>query len=176
MREPIPGQSLTRKPGAAQYEKPPKHAKPEAAFEAYMEKFDNPEQLEGMFSILEAGFPIETFVKTLTREAVRQGIHSYDTAVILRPMVHEYIKTLADEAKVDYIDTVDSIGKEERLAKREKALIAQRVARQMKQQKEAPSLDMMAEEEESEATEAPVEEEEKVNAVKGLMSRPTQGM
>ena len=131
MEAPIPGQSLTAEPGAAQYERPPKFAKPEQAFEAYLDKFDDPEAREGLFALLERDVPLMSVVNLLTREAVRNGVHSIDVAVILRPMVHEYLSVLADAAGVNYIEAPEDPYKEDALKKKEKALIASRVEQQL---------------------------------------------
>lgn len=106
MDGPIPGESLTKEPRAAQYERPPKFADPNKAFEAYLDKFDDPEKLENLMTVLETGIPLSSLVTIMTREAVRAGIHSIDTAVILRPMVHEYLSLLAKEADITFIEDV----------------------------------------------------------------------
>ena len=179
MDGPIPGESLTKEPRAAQYERPPKFAKPEEAFEAYLEKFDNPENLDGLMSILEAGVPLSSIVTVMTREAVRAGIHSIDTAVILRPMVHEYLAVLAKEAGVEFIEDIEDTFKKDQASKRQRAQIAARVEKQLASE---PSMAESDEEEEDtlEDTIEDIFEEEDETTMEpkptGLMKRPTEGM
>lgn len=129
---PIPGQSLTATPGAAQYERPPQKNTPEDAFEAYLEKFDDPQNRETLFELLETRMPLDSVVTTLTREAVRNGVHSVDLAVVLRPVVHQYLSVLADAAGVEYIETATQPFEEEELSKREKKFIANKVELQLR--------------------------------------------
>ena len=178
MDGPIPGESLTKEPRAAQYERPPKFANPNEAFEAYLEKFDNPENLDGLMSILEAGMPLSSIVTVMTREAVRAGIHSIDTAVILRPMVHEYLAVLAKEAGVEFIEDIEDTFKSDQASKRQRAQIAARVEKQL-----SSSPSGMNTEEEEDTPEETIEdifEEEDEAPMEpkptGLMKRPTEGM
>ena len=166
MEGPIPGESLTKEPRAAQYERPPKFAKPEEAFEAYLDKFDNPDNREGLMLILEQGMPLSSIVTVMTREAVRAGIHSIDTAVILRPMVHEYLRAMAKSAGVKVVEDVTELNKEEQLSKKERALIAAKVEEQMNVTEEPEPDDVLSEE-----MPEPEVMPEVAPAPRGLMSR-----
>jgi len=104
MQAPLPGQSLTADPGAANYERPPKFSNVEKALGEYIDKLGEPDKKEKLLEILDAQVPISTLVITWTREGARRGIHSVDASVILRPMLHEYISVMAEKAGVDYID------------------------------------------------------------------------
>ena len=177
MKAPIPGQSLTNEPGAAQYERPPRYTSTEDAFDAYTEKFDDPEVREALFTMLESGAPVSSVVTILTREAVRNGIHSFDNAVILRPLVHEYITVLADAAGVDYEEDVVEQYKKKNIANEERKMIAMRVYKQL--QDASPQEEDTSEE--TELFEEPMSTEEpSVPEEPGLMQRrfnsPQEGM
>lgn len=99
---PIPGQSLTRQPKNAPWENPPKHVKPEEALQAYMKKYSDPDVLDDMLELIEAGFPITAIVETATTTAVMSGIHTVEISIILKPVLHEFFKGLAEAAGIKY--------------------------------------------------------------------------
>lgn len=160
---PIPGQSLTAPRGSAQYEKPAKHANPEAAFGEYVERLEDPDNREGLLSALELGTPLSSLVNILTREGTRKGYHSVDTAVILRPVLHEYLKTLAEMADIKVKETPTDGMKEKKMQEREKKILAAKVSKSLSEVGVEPAVEEMPEGE----PEASVEEEQP----KGLMRR-----
>lgn len=158
-KAPIPGQSLTQPKGSAQYERPPKHANPEAAFEEYVDRLEDPDKHEGLLSALELGTPLSSIVTLLTREGTRQGYHSVDAAVVIRPMLHEYIKTLADAAGIKVKESpTDGLEGEERKRK-EKMIMQAKVEQSMSSGGQAPQPEMpeepMPQEQDLESPEAP---------------------
>ncbi len=170
---PIPGESLTREPGAAAYEQPPKLNTPEEALSAYMDRFDDDDKREAIFTILEQGTPISVLTALLVREGVRNGIHSVDLGVILKPMVHEYISVLAEAAGIQADDSPADKIKPKALEKRHRQMIASEVERQL-----SMSMD---EEDNLEMANLPQEPEEIVpdeveitqtQGPRGLMQRP----
>jgi hypothetical protein len=130
---PIPGQSLTTEPGNAAWERPPKHAGVDEAFEAYLDKFEVAENKDALFQTLEAGIPLTTLVKTLTREAVRKGIHTIDAAVVLRPAVHEYIRHLAETAGISYVEDGSDLVKDQAKLEEERSAVGMYVQKGMKE-------------------------------------------
>lgn len=99
---PIPGQSLTRQPKNAPWENPPKYVKPEDAVMAYMKKYSDPDVLDDLLELIEAGFPITAVVETATTAAVMNGIHTVPVSLIIKPILHEFFKGLADAAGIQY--------------------------------------------------------------------------
>jgi hypothetical protein len=104
MKGPIPGQSLTKAPGESEFDRPPKIADPEQAFEVYLSHLDEPEKMDKLFKVLSSSVPISNVVTIWTRDGARKGIHSVDTGLALRPMLHEHVRTLAEEAGVEYVE------------------------------------------------------------------------
>lgn len=133
MLGPIPGQSLTLEPGANDWEKPPQVSTPEEAFERYVDKFENPDARETLFTLLEENIPLTSFVKMVTRTAVARGVHSVDVSVIIRPLVHEYLKGLADNAGISYIESPEAVSAEKDLADKEKGQIARLIKKKMEE-------------------------------------------
>lgn len=170
MKGPIPGQSLTVEPGSPQYERPPRLNTQEEAFDAYVEKFDNPEARDALFQLLESEVPLSSIVTVLTREAVRKGVHSMDLAIVMRPIVHEYLTALADAAGVQYEEDALDKPKREAVAKAEKKAVASIVKRQL--ESSTPPEDEVS----SAVVEEPVQEETPEQGPVGLMAKPQPGM
>jgi hypothetical protein len=170
---PIPGQSLTAEPGASQYERPPKFAKPEEAFEVYLDKFSDEETREGLFALLEQGIAADLIANMLTREATRNGVHSIDVAVILRPMVHEYISVLAEAAGIEFTKNLEDPYKKSELSRKERRFIANKVNKQL--ENEPIAEEAVDEEMSSIPDQEPLVEEPTMQpspAPAGLMRRP----
>lgn len=99
---PIPGESLTREPGNAPWEQPPQFASVEEAYNYYMEKFEDDEFEEDLSFLLEQGMSIEEIVDGMTKFNVMYGRHTLDVAMLLSPLIHEYIASVADVIDVPY--------------------------------------------------------------------------
>lgn len=118
---PIPGSSLTRAPGNAPWEQPPMITDTNEAISYHLRKFENEEIIDDLLFLLEQGFPISTFVECITSMAVMEGVHTVDVSVLVSPVIHEYIKAMAEAAEIKYVED-DRPSKEER----DKARKAQR--------------------------------------------------
>lgn len=99
---PIPGESLTREPKNAAYERPPEVNDPEDALIYHTDRLTDERRMKAAMLLLEEGIDIRTLTEGLLRKGVVDGIHSVDVSMIIAPAVHEYIKTTADMAGVDY--------------------------------------------------------------------------
>ena len=99
---PIPGMSLTREPGNAPYEQPPKFAEPEKALGFYFEKLEDEDRLDDLLFVLEQDFPVATLVDSLTSVGVMEGYHTVDVKMLISPILHEYIVSLAEAAGVKF--------------------------------------------------------------------------
>lgn len=126
MMAPIPGMSLTREPGNAPWEQPPLHDTPEKSLAFYLEKFDDEDTLDDLIFALEAGYPVDAMVDFLTSYGVMEGYHSFDVKVLISPILHEYIVSLAEASGIEYTEFLGP-SKEEKIKqkdeKRAKALL-----------------------------------------------------
>ena len=90
---PIPGQSLTTEPKGYPWERPPEITDPEEAIQYHLARISEPDMLDGILDLIEVD---ELDVKTLTagimRGAVASGMHTIDVALLVAPVVHEFIK------------------------------------------------------------------------------------
>lgn len=98
----IPGQSLTSEPKNAPYENPPELTTPEDAIEWHLDRLTQADKLSSLLDAMELGMDVVTLTEGLLRGAVVDGRHSIDVSLIIAPVVHEFIKSTADKAGIDY--------------------------------------------------------------------------
>ena len=90
---PIPGQSLTTEPKGFPWERPPEIVDPEEAIQYHLARLSEPEMLEGILDTIEIdGLDVKTLTTGIMRGAVATGMHSIDVALLIAPVVHEFIK------------------------------------------------------------------------------------
>ena len=93
---PIPGQSLTSEPKNSSWENPPEITEPEEALLWHLEQFDKPKKTEAVAGLIGLGLDVVTMTEGLLRSAVAEGRHSIDVSLIIAPVIHEFLKGLAD--------------------------------------------------------------------------------
>jgi hypothetical protein len=101
---PIPGSSLTREVGNAPWEQPPLYAKPEQALANHVKQLTKGNHLDELLFLVGEGFPISTFVDSLTTVAVMEGFHTGDVSQLISPALHTFIKEAAQSAGVPYTE------------------------------------------------------------------------
>lgn len=99
---PIPGESLTREPKNAPYERPPELNDPEDALIYHVDKLTDERRMGGVVLALENGLDIRTVTEGILRKGVFDGIHTVDVSMLIAPAIHEYIKTTADMIGIEY--------------------------------------------------------------------------
>jgi len=97
---PIPGESLTREPGNAPWEQPPHFDKVDKALQFYMDKLEDDDLLDETLFILDQDFPLDLFVETLLANGEMEGYHTFDTSMLIAPVLHEHLLGLAEAAGV----------------------------------------------------------------------------
>jgi hypothetical protein len=103
LSRPIPGQSLTHELRARPWQNPPQFTTVEESMDWYLERFDNPEIVQELLSIMESGIPISTIANSMQLGAVLQGVHSIDVGVLIMPILIEIMKTLAEKTDTKYV-------------------------------------------------------------------------
>ena len=171
----IPGQSLTAEPKNAPYENPPEITTPEDAVEWHLDRLTEPDRLEALVDTLELGLDVVTLTEGLLRGAVVEGRHSVDISLVIAPVIHEFIKTTADKAGLDYEEGFPDDSEERADIKYQ---INEHKARKMIAEYEEDDDDM---DEPSMEEAMPVEEEammseEMTAAPAGLMARPMSNL
>jgi hypothetical protein len=99
---PIPGESLTVEPGNAPWEQPPQFAKVDEALTFYMDKFEDDELFEDLLFILDNDMPIDLFLDTMLLYGEMEGRHTSDVSLLIGPVLHEHIKSVAEAAGIKY--------------------------------------------------------------------------
>lgn len=168
---PIPGQSLTATPKNAPYERPPEIADPELAIQVHLARLTDPEAMEEAMFHLEMGLDLVSLTEGILRGAVMAGVHSVDVSLIVAPVIHEYIKSVADELGVEYDEGFENKEAKEQARYSRNAMLAKD-----KMQKLGISPKETASQMEAPAEEAPVEmgQEDMMmpeEAPRGLMAR-----
>lgn len=98
----FPGQSLTAEPKNAPYENPPEMNKPEEAILWHLERISTKERTEALLDLMELDSSVVELTEGILRAAVMEGRHSIDISLIIAPILHETIKTIADRAGIEY--------------------------------------------------------------------------
>ena len=90
---PIPGQSLTTEPKGFPWERPPEITDPEEAIQMHLARIAKPEMLDGILDLIEVDdLDLKSITTGIMRGAVSKGMHSVDVALLIAPVVHEFIK------------------------------------------------------------------------------------
>jgi hypothetical protein len=95
---PMPGQSLTRQLGAADYERPPKFTKIEQVTEYVFGKLASPEVQVDLFNLVDAGVPISLMVEPILLNMSRKGLMNVDMATLAAEPVAFLIAAVAKQA------------------------------------------------------------------------------
>ena len=119
---PIPGQSLTVEPRNAPYERPPEIVDPEDALMVHLTRLNDPEAIDDMMFFLESGVDIRTLTEGILRGAVLNGVHTIDVSLIIAPVIHQFIKSAADDLGVSYDEGFEDVDKNEVMYQRRKAI------------------------------------------------------
>ncbi len=108
MDAPIPGESLTKEPKNANWERPPEISDPEEAIIMHITRLQDEDRMNAFLDALEFEIvDLYTLVKGIMRTAVASGIHSIDVGLMAAPVVHEYIKRTADHVGIKYDDGIN---------------------------------------------------------------------
>jgi len=99
---PIPGQSLTSTPRNAPWERPPEVVDPEEALNIHLDRLNQPDKLEALLDAIDMGLDVKTLTSGILRSAVATGIHTIDVGLIIAPILHEFIRSTAEIAGVEY--------------------------------------------------------------------------
>lgn len=130
---PIPGQSLTLEPKGFPWERPAEIADPEKALQHELKRISEPQVLGSIFDAIEVyELDVNTLTKGIARAGVSQGLYTIDVAMLISPVIHEFIKQAASSSGLDPEDGFeDKTAREEDKRQREIAL-AKKMMKDMK--------------------------------------------
>jgi len=88
---PVPGQSLTDKPGSAAWEHPPQYTNTAEAADFVWNQLTTPEFAEQVIAMLDAGVPVEAIGRTIIFGGFTEGKWTPDVAFIIAEPVMKMI-------------------------------------------------------------------------------------
>lgn len=99
---PIPGMSLTHELGARPWQTPPEMSTVEDAIDFYIPRTGNPATINQVLGLLESGTPLPNIAETMTLVGTMEGKHTVDVAVLMNPIIVEYLKGIGDITGTSY--------------------------------------------------------------------------
>ena len=97
---PVPGQSLTDKPGNSPWEHPPQFTDTIEASEYIWDKITQPEFADQVVAMLDAGIPVEAIGRIIVFSGFTEGKWTPDVGFILAEVVMKMIATIGVTAGV----------------------------------------------------------------------------
>lgn len=111
---PIPGESLTREPKAFPWERPPEMTDPEDVMAMYLEKLNDIDRMASIMDAIELGATIKSMVDMIVRNGVASGIHTIDVGMLVSPVIHAHIKSVAKALKIPAEDGFEDKAKKDK--------------------------------------------------------------
>jgi hypothetical protein len=176
---PIPGQSLTDTPKNYPWERPPETVVPEEAIKIHLDHMAKPAFMDSTIFLLEMGLPVEVLTNTTITLAVAEGLHSIDVGLIIAPVIHKEIVSIADMAGIEYEEFFSEEAEEEEVAK---ARVKAKVMRKLKNIKDKGTKAEVSEtiralsSEQTEEFEEMREEQEPMDSLQPPPQEPQGGM
>ena len=99
---PVPGQAMTAGEKSRPWLNPPKYNTVEEAMEFYLDKLSSEQQSIKLLGVIKKGLPLTSLSETITTGGVMEGLHTIDVALLLNPILVEFMKGLSELAKVEY--------------------------------------------------------------------------
>ena len=103
---PIPGQSLTAELGNRPWQQPSELKTLEDAVDYYIPRLGDPALMNKTLSIIESGVSLTSIAEIFTLSGTMEGKHNVDVAILVNPVIVEFLKGLGDLAGIKY--TIDA--------------------------------------------------------------------
>jgi len=101
---PVPGQSLTDRPGKHKFEKPAKYSDPDEGAMYVISKMEENEDIkEENLKQLASGVPVEYIVNTIVHVGFQEGLWNPDVAELIKPSLALYFVLTALEEEIPLI-------------------------------------------------------------------------
>ena len=111
---PIPGQSLTDEPGNYPWEHAPKNTDPETIVNDLFMRMTQPEALQEILVMLDAGIPVEAIVRVMVFTGFAEGEFNPDVGFIIIEPLMEAVATIGLRAGVKNLKlTISDTGNKE---------------------------------------------------------------
>lgn len=145
---PIPGESLTKSPKSMPFERPPEINDREEAIQMHLTRLSKPKMVEDILDALELDVDVVTLTEGILRSAVATGVHSIDISMAIAPVIHEFIRTTAEDAGIKYDEGLDDPKEKEKrkAVSKAKAVKLVKEFRRESSKEQGASMDMQPEE------------------------------
>ena len=97
---PVPGQSLTDKPGNYPWEHPPQYTDTQEAAEYVWDKLTHPDYVKQVIAMLDAGIPVEALCRIIIFAGFTEGKWTPDVGFVLAEVIMKMIATIGFTAGV----------------------------------------------------------------------------
>lgn len=94
--------SLTQDPRKYKFKQPPQITDFDEIVEFYLDRLSQENVIDDVLHLLEVGLPLENLVKFVVRSVVLEGIHTIENGFLVRPIIFEYLKGIANKAGIEY--------------------------------------------------------------------------
>jgi hypothetical protein len=109
LHQPIPGISLTGELGNAPWEQPPQYVTLDDVVDYYSDRITESEVMKNLIDTIKRDVPLLVIADAMTRIGVMQGIHTIDTAMLVKPVLVELMIAMAEIHDVKYVIDQDDI-------------------------------------------------------------------
>ena len=90
--QPIPGQSLTGEPKNNPWEQPAMMSSVEDVTMFYISGMAIQEVIDDLAAVCQTGLSLKPVVDTIVSTGTMNGIHSVDVGMLVKPVIHEFLK------------------------------------------------------------------------------------
>ena len=90
--QPIPCQSLTGEPKNIPWEQPAMMSSVEDVTMFYISGMANQEVIDDLAAVCQTGLSLKPVVDTIVSTGTMNGIHSVDVGMLVKPVIHEFLK------------------------------------------------------------------------------------
>ena len=102
--QPIPGQSLCGEPKNNPWEQPAEMSSFEDATKFYIDSMADQDVIDDLAACCQAGLSLKPIVDTIVSSGTMNGIHSVDVGMLVKPIIHEFLKQAITSVGVEVSD------------------------------------------------------------------------
>lgn len=102
--QPIPGQSLTGEPKNNPWEQPAMMSNVEDVTMFYIGNMANQEVIDDLAAVCQAGLSLKPIVNTIVSSGTMNGLHSVDVGMLVKPVIHAFLKQAITSVGVEVSD------------------------------------------------------------------------
>ena len=151
----IPLYSLTQDRRKYKFNQPPHLEDFDEIVQWYIERLSRENVIDDVLFLLESGLPLKNVTNFIVRSAVMEGIHIIEQGFLVKPVIFEYLKGIADDAGIDYQEQFSTKEEDEEKALMRAAALAKKA---MKGRKKDAGVEMITKGAEAISKEGPMED------------------